>query len=282
MVNFNYIINWTDIYNTEHKDLVHVPQPITNDSHAIHSIPHRGDIFKKLNRIEEVILSNTYPPKWIPKPKPYDHSQVPVIIGDDPNFIEYSSEFTYPFVNGEISDFETAQSIALKLLKDMPKTIINQGSDGSWWIGKIESLDKKSHAKIKNDQVFFKNYDLYDTGGSSPGTGLYQNMQKYKSITDFRKKKRKKNIKKRQAQLIKMFEVLAKKDINNLTDPYEGIVTPIPFAPAEPAQIGMLDGIYPKSDLEDKPISNMYYGILETHLADDDSDDEEELDKKDK
>jgi hypothetical protein len=112
--------------------------------------------------------------------------------------------------------------------------------------------------------VFFKNYDM----------GEYQ--EKVKS----RGKKRKRKIKKRQAQLVHMFKVLAEKDTNNLTDPYEGIVNPIPFAPAEPAQMGMLDGIYPKSDLEDKPVGNLGYGILETHLAEDEEIEEDDVKKK--
>ena len=142
----------------------------------------------------------------------------------------------------------------------------------------------------KPSMVFYRNYDLYDTEGANgkakqgPGQGLYgPDMDKYKSVSDFRRKKRKKKIKKRQAQLIKMFEILAKKDNNNLTDNYEGVVTPIPFAPAEVAPLGLLDGIYPQSDLDDKPVGNLYYGQLETHMADDeDSEEEEELKKKDK
>lgn len=138
--------------------------------------------------------------------------------------------------------------------------------------------------------VFYKNYDLYDTEGvdgpakQGPGTDLYQNMEKYKSVADFRKKKRKKKIKKRQAQVIRMFQVLAEKDSNNLTDPYEDTVTPMPFAPAEPAPIGMLDGIYPQEDLDGKPEGDsLYYGVLETHLVDDETfEEEEESEKKEK
>lgn len=141
----------------------------------------------------------------------------------------------------------------------------------------------------KPSLVFYKNYDLYDTEGvdgpakQGPGAGLYQNMEKYKSVADFRKKKRRKKIKKRQAQLIRMFQVLAEKDSNNLTDPYEDTVTPMPFAPAESAPMGILDGIYPQEDLDGKPVGDsLYYGMLETHLADDDASEEEESKKKDK
>jgi hypothetical protein len=63
--------------------------------------------------------------------------------------------------------------------------------------------------------------------------------------------------------------VLAKEDNNNLTDPMEGQITPMPYAPAEPAPNGMLDGIYPQEDREDKPVGSLGYGIMETHMADD-------------
>lgn len=121
---------------------------------------------------------------------------------------------------------------------------------------------------------FQKNFDY--------GSGFYSNMDKYKSLADFRKKKRKKKMKKRRAFFFSFLSKLAehkeKKDINNLTDPTEETTTSIPFNPAEPNTIGLLDDIYPKSDLEDKPVSNLYYGRLETHL----SDDGKEINKKNK
>lgn len=46
---------------------------------------------------------------------------------------------------------------------------------------------------------FFRNYDLYETEGvdgpakQGPGAGLYQNMDDYKSVSDFRKGKKKRN-----------------------------------------------------------------------------------------
>jgi hypothetical protein len=130
--------------------------------------------------------------------------------------------------------------------------------------------------KDKNKLVFFRNYDLYDTpekGG--PGTGLYSG--KYKSVEEFRnrKKKQKKKQKKR-AFLLKMLLKLANKDINKITDPTNDTTTPIPYPPAEVSPIGMLDGIYPKSDLEGNQTSNLYYGIMETHMAEDGSTDDDE------
>lgn len=58
-----------------------------------------------------------------------------------------------------------------------------------------------------------------------------------------------------------------KKDNNNLQDPYEDQdITPLaPISPAEVAPIGMLDGIYPKEDLDGKSVENLYYGINESH-----------------
>lgn len=127
--------------------------------------------------------------------------------------------------------------------------------------------------KPKAPRVFFRNYD-YKDDPTGPGTGLYQNLDKYKSVSDFRK--RKKRIKQRKKAYL---QILAKIDSNNLFDPYEDQgVSPMPYAPAEPAPIGMLDGIVPHSDLEGKSPSNLYYGVMETHFADDDEFEEEDED----
>lgn len=118
----------------------------------------------------------------------------------------------------------------------------------------------------KKPMVFFRNYDYVDTGGDSPGTGLYSG--KYKSVMEFRQKKRNKNMKKRE-RAIKDLVRNASDDQNELTDHYEMTTTPIPWNPPEIAPFGLFDGIYPQEDLEDKPIwGPMFYGILESQPLD--------------
>ncbi len=124
-------------------------------------------------------------------------------------------------------------------------------------------------------RVFFKNYDLYETEGvggkdkaPSPGAGFYQNMNKYKSVADFLKKKRKGQKRRKMALLYAIMypdTVVGKKYSSQ--DPYEDQnITPLaPLSPAEIDPIGLLDSIYPQSDLEGKGPENLYYGRLETH-----------------
>jgi len=98
--------------------------------------------------------------------------------------------------------------------------------------------------------------------------------------TNERQERIKKLLKKhRHRQKMAIYEAALKtatNDSNNLTDPMAGQITVQPYPPAEPAPIGMLDGLYPNEDFESKPDgSPMYYGILETHMADDEVFEEE-------
>lgn len=162
---------------------------------------------------------------------------------------------------------------------------------------------KKEHDKLqdltKARGVFFQNYDLYDTGDPSPGTGFYQHMNEYKSVTDFRNKKRKEKIRKRRKAMFeaimvstaseefhskkdklqhihKMLTEFTKliskvneklEDDNEVEDPTEFTTTPIPWSPAAPGgtQLGLMDGLYPKEDMDGNPPSDLYYGRIESH-----------------
>jgi hypothetical protein len=54
--------------------------------------------------------------------------------------------------------------------------------------------DKAIVVQPRFKEPLYHNYDLYETPGEhSPGAGLYQNMDKYKSVSDFIKKKRERN-----------------------------------------------------------------------------------------
>lgn len=88
---------------------------------------------------------------------------------------------------------------------------------------------------------------------------LFRNFDYDTRATMLEKLKRKQ----KSRQKVAMLEAIA------LTDPLENQITSMPYAPAEPAPIGMLDGIYPQEDRESKPISSLDYGIVETHMADD-------------
>lgn len=129
--------------------------------------------------------------------------------------------------------------------------------------------------KNKQPKVFFRNYDYAETEGvggknkfKGPGKGFYSEMDKYKSVADFLKKKRKEQKRRKMALLYAIMypdAVVGKKYSSR--DPYEdqGITPLAPISPAEVAPIGMLDGMYPQSDLEGRGPENLYYGILETH-----------------
>lgn len=110
--------------------------------------------------------------------------------------------------------------------------------------------------------VLFKNYDLYETEGvdgppkNGPGTGLWQNMNKYKSVSDFLRKKRKKRMKRRKMALLNMFLKNAidfNSDESSNTIPYS--------SDQESTSIGLMDGINPElEDEEGHPVSKLYYG----------------------
>lgn len=123
-------------------------------------------------------------------------------------------------------------------------------------------------APVSDIPFFRKNFDY--------GEGPYSHMNELKTITD-KVKKRKKRMRKRKAQMVEIWLKLAETD----KDETEANMS-IPFAPAEPAPIGMLDGVYPKEDLEDKPVTNPYYGIMETHNFADDAEKDKLTDDKKK
>lgn len=164
----DYLITWTDIYNDTKIEHVKLKKP-TKD-YAINAI-RRGDIFKTLDKIEEAIWDNDLK-KFITKVKPYAHSKVPIYDSPNNDFIEYSTEYV-PNQGG--TDFEEAYNIAIKLIKDRPDTVLMY-EDGTWWVGKMQPINK--NAQIR------QNYDY--------GEGLYQNLNKYKSVSDFRAKRRNK------------------------------------------------------------------------------------------
>lgn len=143
------------------------------------------------------------------------------------------------------------------------------------------SKDKPEEKKKKDEPinqdltkargVFFSNYDYAPQESDiGPGAGFYSKMNEYDSVADFRKKKRKDNIRRRRQAMFKAILTSTAKDNsdeNHLTDPTEETTTPIPYESAPPggSPMGLLDGMYPGPDQEDKPISNLYYGRIETH-----------------
>jgi len=90
-------------------------------------------------------------------------------------------------------------------------------------------MKKSDHVQSRG--LFFKNYDLYETEGvngpakQGPGTGFYQNMDKYKSVSDFRKKK-KKRMKNRKLALLSVILKNAT-DNNSIDFPNDDLVTGI-------------------------------------------------------
>ncbi len=115
-------------------------------------------------------------------------------------------------------------------------------------------------------KLFFKNYDLYDVDGvdgpskQGPGAGLYQNMNKYKSVSDFLRKKRKKKREKRKNAILNLLKKA--EDENNIDFNSDELSTVIPF---ENAQIGLIDSMTPELEDEDgHPVSKLYYGTKDS------------------
>lgn len=122
--------------------------------------------------------------------------------------------------------------------------------------------------KARFEEPFYQNYDLYETEGvngkakQGPGTGLYQNMDKFKSVSDFLKKKRKKRSKKA-AIRIKILKAILKQAIdfpvdNSFKDPISpeentSIQVALPFG-------GLADEYTPVNDQEDKSVDKLNFG----------------------
>lgn len=121
--------------------------------------------------------------------------------------------------------------------------------------------DKNPQHVYPRDPVFYKNYDLYETEGvdgpakQGPGTGFYQNMHKYKSVSDFIKKKRKRNSRKRKLALLSIAC-----DINHIDFPTDNINSTIPGF-QNPSQVGIVNNINPElTDEDGHTVNKLYYG----------------------
>jgi hypothetical protein len=137
------------------------------------------------------------------------------------------------------------------------------------------------------EEPLYRNYDLYNTEGENgppkhgPGAGLYQNMDKYKSIEDFRKKKKKLNYKaedkyiqddgkitsKRAERRLELLKIFAGLDSNNLEeDIVDNQIQSDPIlggngTVADSNLTGGLTDVYvPPPDPEDKTPDKLNYG----------------------
>lgn len=124
----------------------------------------------------------------------------------------------------------------------------------------------KNNLRDEPRKVFYKNYDLYDVEGvngpakGGPGSSFYQNMQKYKSVSDFLEKRRKSKKRKRKAAL-RAYAIDFASDQIKTDVPYETNGNP---------QTGMLDNINPElTDEEGHPVNKIYYGTSDEAKAPD-------------
>jgi hypothetical protein len=134
----------------------------------------------------------------------------------------------------------------------------------------------KDNGTVARPMVFYKNFDYVDNDPNGPGEGLYHGkMDKYKSVDEFRKKKRKRLQKIRGFIIDYLLKQAEKKDKNNLVDPTEGIITSIPLAPQDVNPLGLMDGVWPLADSQEFSKGNLYYGELDGAHADDGKNEED-------
>ena len=119
--------------------------------------------------------------------------------------------------------------------------------------------DKDPNHTYPRQPVFYRNYDLYETEGvdgpakQGPGTGFYSHMDKYKSVSDFREKKRKEKARKKKLAL---FSIAC--DCNLLDFPSDSIQNDIPTTSTS---IGVFDNMNPlPTDGEGHTLNKVYYG----------------------
>lgn len=125
--------------------------------------------------------------------------------------------------------------------------------------------EKAAPVQTRFKELLYKNYDLYETPGvdgkakQGPGEGLYQNLDKYKSVSDFLKKKRKKKRAQRRQALL---SILLKQAIDfpiddQISDPILGDSGT--YSDSVPIG-GQLDEYLPLNDFEDKNPTQLDFG----------------------
>tara|TARA_R110000868_G_scaffold99024_2_gene272602 strand:- start:198 stop:3890 length:3693 start_codon:yes stop_codon:yes gene_type:complete len=135
--------------------------------------------------------------------------------------------------------------------------------------------DKAIVVQPRFKEPFYKNYDLYETGGEhSPGAG-WHHIMKYKSIKEFLDAKRKNKYKaddswiedngtvSKKARNLFFLNILIK---NGIDFPIDDQITSMPIK--EVNQIGgYLDKYLPENDSENKSPDKLNFGILEDEFS---------------